>query len=197
MSIREEMMQFYQTLDRAEFIDDWSSKVYADLDSALPIQCGQTISQPSLVLKMTELLDLHKTEKVLEIGTGSGYQTAFLSAFAKQVYTVERFGELSQRAKEQLFRLGYRNIEFVIGDGSQGWAEHAPYDRIIVTAAASTIPDPLLDQLAAEGRMVLPVGQKGWQELLLITKDETGKIQAQHKGPVAFVELVGKFGWDE
>ena len=196
MSKREELMRFYQTLERAEFIDDWSSKVFAEVDSALPIECGQTISQPSLVLKMTDLLDLHREEKVLEIGTGSGYQTAFLSAFAKRVFTVERFLELSLKAAQRLSRLGFCNVDYKVGDGSEGWAEHAPFERIIVTAAASAVPEELLDQLAIGGRMVLPVGPKGWQELLLVEKNEAGSVSTTKMGSVAFVELVGRYGWE-
>ncbi len=195
MRIRDELLRFYQTLERSAFIDDWSSKAFADVDSALPIECGQTISQPSLVFRMTELLDLHKTEKVLEVGTGSGYQTAFLSAFANEVYTIERIPLLAQKAMERLKRLGYQNIHYKTGDGSDGWEEHAPYDRIIVTAAAGCVPQPLLRQLAAGGRMVLPAGEQGRQELLLITSDQDGNKTTQRMGAVSFVELVGPYGW--
>ncbi|MDO8686339.1 MAG: protein-L-isoaspartate(D-aspartate) O-methyltransferase, partial [Clostridiales bacterium] len=143
-----ELYKFYSNLDRSLFIDDEHSKPYAHYDSALPIEYGQTISQPSLVYSMTNYLDLKKTHHVLEIGTGSGYQTAFLSEFAAEVYTVERISKLAERAKERLQKLGYRNIHYKTGDGSEGWVGYSPYDRIIVTAAAGRIPLPLLKQLA-------------------------------------------------
>ncbi len=158
---------------------------------------GKTISQPSLVYKMTEALNLGKTHRVLEIGTGSGYQTAFLSKFAGQVYTVERIKELAESAKKRLISLGYGNIHFKTGDGSEGWAEHAPYDRIVVTAAAGAVPEPLLSQIAPGGRMILPVGVKGWQELVMIEKDESGRIIKSNLGPVLFVELKGAYGWQD
>jgi protein-L-isoaspartate(D-aspartate) O-methyltransferase len=190
-----ELEEFFYSLERSAFIDDRSSKARAGWDCALPIGCEQTISQPSLVLRMTELLELHGTESVLEIGTGSGYQTAFLSRFAKRVYTVERIPELAERAKERLTALGYGNIDFKTGDGCEGWREHAPYERIIVTAAAGAIPEPLADQLAAGGRMVIPVGQRGWQDLLVVHKDGNGILSIAGFGAVTFVELVGRYGW--
>ena len=196
MKKNEELYKFYKELDRSLFIDKQASKPYAQCDCALAIECGQTISQPSLVYKMTEALDLEKTHRVLEIGTGSAYQTAFLSRFAGQVYTVERIAELARSAKKRLQSLGYNNILFKTGDGGEGWAEHAPFDRIIVTAAAGTIPKPLLSQLAPCGKMVLPVGARDRQELLLITKDASGCIVQESLGLVLFVELKGVYGWD-
>lgn len=197
MEKNQELYQFYTNLNRSLFIDDEYSKLYAHNDSALPIECGQTISQPSLVYKMTDILDLKKEHRVLEIGTGSGYQTAFLSRFAGTVYTVERFAYLSDKAKERLQKLGYGNIHFKIGDGSEGWMAHSPYDRIIVTAAAGRVPDPLLKQLAPGGKMVIPVGMRGWQELLLIWKDESGKVGEERLVSVSFVELKGEYGWND
>jgi len=196
MKKNDELYKFCTNLDRSLFIDNKLSKSHAHCDSALPIECGQTISQPSLVYSMTNYLDLEKTHRVLEIGTGSGYQTAILSAFAGKVYTVERISELAERAKERLQKLGYCNIHYKIGDGSEGWAEHSPYDRIIVTAAAGKIPEPLLMQLALGGKMILPVGIIGCQELLLIIKDELGNINEEHLGAVVFVELKGVYGWN-
>jgi len=193
----DELYKFYTNLDRSLFIDNKSSKPYAHCDSALPIECDQTISQPSLVYSMTSYRDLKKTHRVLEIGTGTGYQTAFLSAFAGKVYTVERISKLAERAKERLQKLGYNNIYYKTGDGSEGWVEHSPYDRIIVTAAAGRIPEPLLKQLAPGGKMVLPVGIIGRQELLLIIKDEFGNIKEQHLGAVVFIELKGVYGWND
>jgi protein-L-isoaspartate(D-aspartate) O-methyltransferase len=190
-----ELHRFYINLDRSLFIDNESSKSLAHYDCALPIEYGQTISQPSLVYSMTKSLGLTKTHRVLEIGTGSGYQTAFLSKFAGMVYTVERIPELSEKAKDRLQKLGYCNIIYKTGDGSEGWAEYSPFDRIIVTAGAGRIPEPLLIQLAPGGKMILPVGSSGCQELLLISKDKSGDIKEENLGEVVFVELKGTYGW--
>ncbi len=181
-------------LDRAFFIDG-DLKKYAKMDRPLPIGCEQTISQPSLVLDMSYLLDLNKNSKVLEIGTGSGYQTAILAEFAKQVFTVERIGELAQKARERLEKLGYQNIHYRVGDGSLGWPENAPYDRIIVTAAAVKVPKELLEQLRSGGKMIIPVGPFEEQDLKLIIKDETGLLASQSLAGVRFVELKGKYGF--
>ena len=142
-------------------------------DQAAPIDCHQTISQPYIVALMTELLELDSQSKVLEIGTGSGYQTAVLAEIVDSVYTVEIIQELADRAWELLGSLGYENIESKVGNGYYGWADHAPYDRIIVTAAPSTIPDVLIDQLAVDGRLVIPVGDVD-QDLVLVTKTMKG-----------------------
>jgi len=189
-----ELKVFFQQLDRAFFIDN-KNKEYASLDTPLPIGYEQTISQPSLVLEMTYLLAPNKECKVLEIGTGSGYQTALLAEFSGQVYTVERIKELAENAREKLTQLGYSNIAYKIGDGSQGWTENAPYDRIIVTAAAQEIPPELIKQLKPGGKMVIPVGPRGMQELLLITKNQSGEINRENVGEVRFVEMKGKYGW--
>jgi protein-L-isoaspartate(D-aspartate) O-methyltransferase len=194
MDKNKELYDFFKKLDRSFFIDG-DFKKYAHCDSALPIGHEQTISQPTLVYTMTEKLDLDKNFKVLEIGTGSGYQTAFLAEFAGEVYTVELIKELSDTARERLAKLGYENIRFRVGDGSQGWEEYAPYDRIIVTAAAKRIPEPLVEQLDLGGKMVIPVGGTGIQELLLVEKDKKGEIRSQHLGDVMFVELKGQYGW--
>lgn len=188
------LKNFFQQLDRAYFIDH-SSRSLAGIDSALPIGFGQTISQPSLVLQMTALLEPEKDSRVLEIGTGSGYQTALLAEFSGQVFTMERIPQLSDKARQRLDNLGYSNIHYHCGDGSCGWPEKAPFDRIIVTAAAGQIPDELVQQLAAGGRMIIPVGPQGLQELLLITRDNKGKLKRQAIEQVVFVELKGKYGW--
>ncbi|MBF7097529.1 protein-L-isoaspartate(D-aspartate) O-methyltransferase [Alkalibacter mobilis] len=185
---------YFNSLDRSLFLDD-NIKGYANLDSPLPIGFGQTISQPSLVLEMTRILKPEKKNKVLEIGTGSGYQTALLSYMAGAVYTVEIIPELSMKAKERLQTLGIMNVFYKIGDGSLGWMEHSPFDRIMVTAAAKKIPLELMDQLNVEGRMVIPVGDEYIQELQLVTKDINGEINIQMINLVRFVELVGKYGW--
>ncbi len=190
------LKKFFDTLDRSYFIDN-EFKCFACLDRALPIGHEQTISQPSLVLKMTENLNLNEKCKVLEIGTGSGYQTAFLAEFAKEVYTIERIEELGAKAREKLERLGYKNIFYKIGDGSEGWPQYAPYDRIIVTAAAGKIPDELIDQLNVGGIMIIPVGAEGSQELKLINRDLDGNVSTTTIGYVVFVEMKGKYGWPE
>jgi len=190
----ESLYDFFQNLDRSRFIDN----EYQDLagyDTPLPIGFEQTISQPTLVLQMTALLNLNRDLRVLEIGTGSGYQTAFLAEFAGEVYTMERIGALSEKARKCLTAFGYRNIHFKIDNGSNGWPEFAPYDRIIVTAAAGQIPDPLVEQLSPGGLMLIPVGEKGGQDLTLISKDKTGPILIHSLGKVTFVELKGEYGW--
>jgi len=189
-----EIKAFYRRLDRSFFIDH-ESKNYAHLDQPLPIGFEQTISQPSLVMEMTARLAPEKESRVLEIGTGSGYQTAFLAEFSGAVFTVERIRELSERAKEKLDQLGYKNIWYKVGDGSEGWRENAPFDRIIVTAAAEKIPPELIEQLKPGGKMIIPVGPKGRQELMLITKNYQGEVEQNFLGVVTFVEMKGKYGW--
>lgn len=188
MDNKERITQFYKNLDRSYFIEEY--KDHAHLDRPLPIGHGQTISQPSLVLQMTISLDISEEDRVLEIGTGSGYQTALLSKAAKKIYTVERIKEHYENAKNRLSKAGYSNIEYKLGDGSLGWAEHAPYDRIMVTAAAETLPEALVKQLAAKGKMVIPVGSQTIQELLLVKKDADGNITKENLNFVQFVELV-------
>lgn len=194
---QEELLKFFKGLDRAYFIPEGPSKALAGLDHALPIGYGQTISQPSLVVEMTWHLAPEPDSKVLEIGTGSGYQTAFLAAFAREVYTIERIEALGAPARKRLEAMGYDNIHYRIGDGSGGWPEAAPFDRIMVTAAAGRIPEELVEQLAAGGRMILPVGSPGDQSLVLIQKDELGVVSRREITKVVFVELVGKYGFDE
>ena len=191
---KQALIDYFRSLDRSFFIDG-EYKEYADQDRPLPIGFGQTISQPSLVLQMTWLLDLNPDSKVLEIGTGSGFQTALLAQFSRAVYTIERIPELAAPARKKLEQLGYKNIFYKIDDGSAGWIEHAPYDRIIVTAAAGKLPLDLVEQLAPGGRMLIPIGSAGFQELTLITRDQQGKIHTAEVGGVAFVEMKGKYGW--
>lgn len=188
------LYQFYKELDRSLFINN-KYKAYAGIDRPLPIGHQQTISQPSLVFEMTRRLDVDINHKVLEIGTGSGYQTALLAQFAGTVYTVERIPELSQGARKALARLGMKNISFKIGDGSEGWQEYAPFDRIMVTAAAADLPPPLAEQLIAGGRMIIPIGRPGCQALTLVTKDRDGIIDRKPLSEVAFVEFKGQYGW--
>ncbi len=163
-------------------------------DGPLPIGQSQTISQPYIVAYMTELLDLQGDEKVLEIGTGSGYQAAILAELAREVYTIEQHPPLARRAARTLELLGYRNVHVLTGDGSRGLPEHAPYDAIIVTAAAPHIPQTLLDQLADGGRLVAPVGGEQGQ-ILQRWQREGQSFLAENLAPVAFVPLRGQFGW--
>jgi protein-L-isoaspartate(D-aspartate) O-methyltransferase len=157
----------------------------------LPIGHGQTISQPFIVAVMTDMLALAPGARVLEIGTGCGYQTAILAELAAQVYTIEVVAPLAEAARERLQQLGYANIEFRIGDGRAGWPEHAPYDAIIVTAAAPGRPERLVEQLAPGGRLAVPIGRAGaTQRLTLIHKDAAGGISESIRLPVAFVPLV-------
>lgn len=159
-------------------------------DHPLPIGSDQTISQPFIVALMTQSLELKGDENVLEVGTGSGYQTAILAELVKHVYSIERFEELSQNASSILQELGYNNISLTVGDGAKGWAEKAPFEGILVTAAAKHIPPLLLNQLSSNGKMVIPVGDFLAQEMLLIHKDEQGNIIKQEIGGCRFVPLI-------
>ena len=145
---------------------------------------------------MTLALELNKSCRVLEVGTGTGYQTALLAELSNTVYTVELIPELSKNAKEKLDALGYHNIYYRIGDGSEGWETYAPFDRIITTAAAGKMPDILLSQLKPEGIAIAPVGPRGDQDLLKIRKNKNGVIQTKSLGKVTFVEMKGAYGWD-
>jgi len=162
-------------------------------DYPLPIGEGQTISQPYIVALMTAVLDLKETEKVLEIGTGSGYQAAVLGEICKHVYTIEIVDVLGKRSQRLLLDLGYTNITVKVGDGYKGWEEHSPFDAIIVTCAPSHIPEPLKDQLAEGGRMIIPVGESLHQKLVLLIKRE-GKITQKDIIPVRFVPMMKKDG---
>ncbi len=165
-------------------------------DGAMGIGHGQTISQPYMVALMTEWLHLTGTERVLEIGTGSGYQAAILAEIAENVYTVERVKELSERAAELLCEeLGYENISFRVGDGTLGWPEEAPFDRIMVTAGAPRRPDTLLDQLAARGEAVVPVGSHHHQTLTHYRREPDGEVREQAVCDCVFVQLIGQDGW--
>jgi protein-L-isoaspartate(D-aspartate) O-methyltransferase len=165
-------------------------------DEPLPIGEGQTISQPFMVASMTEALELSGSERVLEIGTGSGYQTAVLSLLAREVHTVENHQTLSAAAQERLLRLGYANVHFHVGDGTLGWPEAAPFDAIIVTAAAPLIPPPLLDQLVEGGRLLLPMGSVKTQDLARVRR-HAGEIVTERLYPCRFVPLIGRYGWSE
>jgi len=174
---------------REHFVENvFADNAYAD--QALPIACGQTISQPYVVAYMTEQLAVQPRHRVLEIGAGSGYQAAVLSRLAREVVTVERYRTLAEAARARLATLGYRNVEVRVGDGLAGVPERAPYDRIMVTAAAETVPEALVQQLAAGGVMVLPLGpHSGTQQLVKLTKGEQGIKQEELIG-VRFVPLL-------
>lgn len=163
-------------------------------DTALPIGEKQTLSQPYMTARMTEALALKGDERVLEVGTGSGYQTALLAEICFNVFSVEKIRSLSRKARALLDQLGYQNIALHVGDGTIGWSEHAPYDAVIVTAGSPATPKPLLEQLALGGRLVIPVGDEQNQTLLRVTRTQTGFTQEQ-LGECKFVKLFGKYGW--
>lgn len=176
-------------LPRESFVPD-PLRFQADADRPLPIGFGQTISQPLVVAFMTERLGLDGTERVLEVGTGSGYQTAVLAKLAREVYSIEIIPELSRRAEAALAEQGIRNVHLRVGDGAAGWPEAAPFDRILVTAATPEVPPVLLSQLRAGGRLILPVGgENDLQQLRLVEKDLDGRTLATDLLPVRFVPL--------
>jgi len=180
---------------RHEFLPDvLKSQAYGD--HAIPIGEGQTISQPYMVALMTELLGLRESDRVLEIGTGSGYQAAVLAELCRKVYTIDRVKGLADRARATLDRLGYRTVAIKVFDGTYGWKDMAPFDAIIVTAAAPEIPAPLMEQLKEEGRMVVPVGERYSQELVVVTTKAEG-VTHQRSVPCMFVPLIGNHGWKE
>ena len=191
----ERVLQAMREVPRHRFVpeDMWDM---AYRDTPLPIGYGQTISQPYIVAYMTQMLHLTPEDRVLEVGTGSGYQVAILSRLAKEVYTIERVEELARHAKQVVQELGYDNIMFRVGDGGYGWPEAAPFDAIIVTAAAPEVPQPLIAQLAEGAPLVAPIGPTGYQELVRLTR-RGGRTQIEHLVPVAFVPLVGEHGWRE
>jgi protein-L-isoaspartate(D-aspartate) O-methyltransferase len=161
-------------------------------NSPLPIGKGQTISQPFIVALMTDLVAPKREDKVLEVGTGSGYQTAVLAELTRYLFTIEIIPALAQQSQRQLEKEGYKNIRFRTGDGYYGWPQEAPFDAILVTAAADEIPQPLIDQLAPGGRLVLPVGQRHYaQDLILLQKDQEGLVHTSNLLPVSFVPLTG------
>lgn len=177
---------------RHEFVNE-DYRPHAYENRPLPIGHGQTISQPYIVAIMTDLLDVERNARVLEIGTGSGYQAAILAEIAADVYSIEIVEPLAKSAQERLQRLGYGNVHTRSGDGYYGWEEAAPFDAIVVTAAASHIPPPLLQQLKPGGRMIIPVGDRfNVQQLVLVDKDRNGKMTTRQLLPVAFVPLTGK-----
>jgi protein-L-isoaspartate(D-aspartate) O-methyltransferase len=175
--------------------DHLRSQAYGD--HALPIGAAQTISQPYIVARMTELLELAPHHSVLEIGTGTGYQTALLAVLARRVYSLERIAELAQQAIPRIRQLGFENVKIQVFDGSVGWSEWAPYDRILVAAGAPKVPEPLLEQLAPGGSLLIPEGQRQAQRLVLYRKSARGELRRKEGEEVGFVPLVGRHGWKD
>ena len=184
------VLKAMREIPREDFVPENMRESAYD-DNPLPIGNGQTISQPYIVAEMTELLMLKGDEKVLEIGTGSGYQAAILSKLVKRVITIERVKELADRTSTLLQKQGYKNVEVVFGDGTKGFAKEAPYDAIIITAAAEKVPRKLIEQLADNGRLVAPVGPSFHQELIRIRKRKGG-LEEDYHGGVIFVPLIGE-----
>ena len=191
----ERVLEMMGRLARDEFLPtEFRQSAYDD--RAVPLSDGQTLSQPYMVAIMTQLLELQRTLRVLEVGTGSGYQTAVLAGICPEVYTVERLAHLSHAARTQLARLGLNSVSYKVGDGTLGWQEHAPYDRILVTAGAPCVPQPLVDQLAEGGIIVIPVGGPQHQILTVLTRYE-GKTVERPNLSCRFVHLIGQAGWPE
>ncbi len=188
------VLQALRQVPRHRFVREhlWG-QAYGDF--ALPLAAGQTISQPWIVARMSELLAVEPEHRVLEIGTGSGYQTAVLARLARWVFSLERVGALARQAIERMRELGVGNVKIQAFDGTVGWSEVAPFDRILVTAGAPAAPQPLLDQLAPGGRLLLPEGTRQEQRLALYDKDRFGAVVRQEADEVAFVPLLGRFGW--
>jgi protein-L-isoaspartate(D-aspartate) O-methyltransferase len=192
----ERVLDAMNRVPRHAFVPD-ALRSQAYKDNALPIAGGQTISQPFIVARMTELLELKGRERVLEIGSGSGYQTAVLATVARKVFAVERIPALHAEAKQKLMSLGFRNISYRLDDGTVGWEVYSPFDAILVAAGGPTIPEPLINQLEIGGRMVIPVGENQKAQILVrVTRKEKG-YDTENFGPCAFVPLIGSHGWRE
>jgi len=191
-----DVLQAMREIPREAFIPEKMAE-FAYEDSPLPIGQGQTISQPYIVAVMTELLEPSEKDRVLEIGTGSGYAAAILSRIVAEVYTVERHKDLAIEAEEKFGRLGYDNIHVLHADGTLGWPEHAPYDAVVVTAGAPEVPQPLKEQLAVGGRLVIPTGSSRAQELIRIRRTAQNAYAEEDLLSVRFVPLVGAAGWQE
>lgn len=187
------VLEAMKKVPRHLFVDEaLFSQAYSDFP--LPIGEEQTISQPFIVAFMTEALEIKGNERTLELGTGSGYQTAILAELCQKVYSIERISPLANRARKVLDKLGYGNILIRIGDGTLGWKDESPFDAIIVTAGAPDIPGPLIDQLKVGGRLIIPVGGEHMQSLIRVRKTETG-IEKDDMGGCRFVKLIGENGW--
>ena len=190
-SLDDHVLEAMRRVPRQHFVQK-VFRQHAYDNSPLPIGKGQTISQPFIVALMTDLIAPQRGDKVLEVGTGSGYQTAVLAEMVNHLYTIEIIPKLAQKSRHQLEKEGYKNISYRVGDGYYGWPEEAPFDAIMVTAAAEEVPQPLVDQLAPGGRLVLPVGKLHYtQDLMLLQKDEFGVLNVSNLLPVTFVPLTG------
>jgi protein-L-isoaspartate(D-aspartate) O-methyltransferase len=189
-SLGARVLEVMAKVPRHEFVPV-EVRAYAYVNSPLPIGCNKTISQPFIVALMTDLLDLQPGDRVLEIGTGLGYQAAILSALVREVYSVEIIEELAEQAKKRLARQGCGNVQLRLGNGFYGWPEHAPFDKIIVTAGTDLVPAPLLNQLKPSGRMVIPTGLPDSQQLVLVEKDANGRIRTKNILRVRFSLLEG------
>ena len=188
------VLEVMSTLPRHLFVPE-AIKSQAYKDNALPIAGGQTISQPFIVARMTSLLELTGSEKVLEIGAGSGYQTAILASLARKVFSIERLEVLATESNRRLQNLGFRNFTLKAGDGTNGWDAYMPYDAILVAAGGPEIPEPLVKQLKVGGKLVIPVGEDRKSQMLIrVTRKETGST-VENLGPCAFVPLIGEHGW--
>lgn len=191
----ERVLEAFSIVPRHVFVDT-ALQDRAYKDTALPIGKNQTISQPYTVARQTELLEVKPGEKVLEIGTGSGYQAAILCELGGEVYTIERHKKLYNKARDTIKELGY-SVRFKLGDGTLGWSAYAPYDAIVVTAGAPVVPEDLVDQLALNGRLVVPVGGEKRQEMVRIIKIREDEYEEEHYSDFKFVPLIGKKGWQK
>jgi protein-L-isoaspartate(D-aspartate) O-methyltransferase len=191
-----EILYAFRTVPREAFVgEEYAHLAYGD--HPLPIEAGQTISQPYIVALMIQAAAIKPGDRVLEVGAGSGYAAAVISSIAQRVIAVERQHELVEVARERMRRLGYGNVEIVEGDGTKGWRDEAPYDAILAAASGSHVPSPLIEQLAPNGRIVMPIGDPGLvQELIKVTKQQDGILRQESLGGVRFVPLIGEEGWD-
>lgn len=192
--VDEKVLEVMNRIPRHHFVPD-ALKSQAYKDNALPISSGQTISQPYIVARMTELLELSERDRVLEIGAGSGYQSAVLASLARKIFAIERIPNLAKEALEKLRKLGFQNVSVRNADGTNGWEVYAPFDAILVAAGGPNVPEPLLQQLKIGGKLVIPIGEnQKTQTLVRITRTEKG-FERQDCGPCAFVPLIGEHGW--
>lgn len=190
------ILEVFGKIQRHRFVDlKMCRDAYGDFP--LSIGKGQTISQPYIVALMVQLLELKKHDRVLEIGTGSGYETSVLAELSDKVYSVERIDTLAENAKKVLGELGYGNVFIKVGDGTLGWQEFAPFDKIVVTASSMDVPAPLLDQLSQAGKMVMPVGPRYTQRLMVLEKSKKGLVSRRDVCGCVFVPLIGRYGWED
>ena len=189
------ILDAFRAVPREKFVADEVAHLAYE-DHPLPIEAGQTISQPYIVALMIEAAAIEPDDKILEVGSGSGYAAAVISQIAEKVIGIERQHELVEPARERLGKLGYHKVEIVEGDGTRGWPAEAPYDAILVAASGSHLPKSLIEQLAPGGRLVMPIGEPGWvQKLIRLTKNEDGSLKETDLGAVRFVPLIGEEGW--